>query len=869
MYFRPGCCIISRNNYDLLWSVVIQGEFGRLLEPSVYIINPYGFFLADAKQDIIRTHAYKHGHCSDRHGQESYIGKTRSFELDYSEFLNKFYLPDDGGGLVGYKSKKKIPMFFFEYGLDDDYNDDIIQPSDSTYEKWLNGTRRPEGTIWAEVIRSFDDGKLQKGLLATLNDNNLGTMMERFEISLEVGEPPDKLMFAKAITVQFHAIASGNGSAPNSVPAEYRKPPELKGFGTYLWEAKRNYRLMKLPGNEECQLANYFVCNNIGTSSAVFPHRIRGKYIEDATLPKIRKFDRRGEIRDAILIGACGYGKTLMLQHLFLEAADHTHETGILPIFAELRDFSSEHGDLLTFLAAAVQRFDLEFSKDKLVDLLEKGQAGILLDGLDEMDPVETNYFQRKLADFCHHYSNNQVVISSRQCSAISGIRGFTKLYIHPMDDDQSLKLIDKLLYDVEDAKAKEIILSFMDASKGYVRRNGFVATNPMLLTIIVKHYEEIQKLNGDKTRFYELLYDMLIRGHDEDKESFDRFFHSVGSSDEFTEVFREFCTLAYMDGIYEFDHRSFEKYFRQLKSRSSLQNQVIFTLTNFQHDVCATACMMYEQESGIYYIDPGFQDYFFAEYYYQQDTDATKDMGRKLWDRRVNSFRNLDALIMFHEIADEKVETCILLPYLESIFKGKSDDEAFLRYLSYGYGEVKYILLDKPQIDRFLKKPPQAEKFDMIPEPNHPKNVIIGLLYDILDLPNTFVIGSMDEIVAPDESTTHYIAGFYDNVEDSENEDIQHRWLRALPLMIEHIGDNQYIQDMESVPFPVSDDSTGHAAVFGYAYKVDPLSLLDKPDKQKAFLEVCNDASVRSIYETVKEFYQTVAEKQKVNEYR
>ena len=67
---------------------------------------------------------------------------------------------------------------------------------------------------------------------------------------------------------------------------------------------------MKLPGNEECQMSSYFVCNNIGTSSAVFPHRIRGNYIEEATLQKIRKFDRRGEIRYAILIGACGYGKT-------------------------------------------------------------------------------------------------------------------------------------------------------------------------------------------------------------------------------------------------------------------------------------------------------------------------------------------------------------------------------------------------------------------------------------------------------------------------------------------------------------------------------------------------------------------------------
>ena len=47
-------------------------------------------------------------------------------ELEYCDFLQKFYLPNDGGGLVGYKAKKKISMFFFEYGLDDEYDDEIM-----------------------------------------------------------------------------------------------------------------------------------------------------------------------------------------------------------------------------------------------------------------------------------------------------------------------------------------------------------------------------------------------------------------------------------------------------------------------------------------------------------------------------------------------------------------------------------------------------------------------------------------------------------------------------------------------------------------------------------------------------------------------
>lgn len=788
--------------------------------------------------------------------------------MDFWEFLQKFYLPDDGGGIVGYKAKKKVPMFFFENALDEGYDENVIDQSDSTYEKWTDGKRRPAGSVWAELIKNFNDGKLQKALLGSLSDKTLQRVMGRFDIKLEVGENPDKMMFAKAVTAQFKAIASGGGSAKNIVPDEYRKPPELKGYGTYIREAKRKFRSMKLPGESESQLNEFFVCNNIGTSSAVFPHRIRGNYIENATLPKLRNFDRRGETRDVILIGACGYGKTLMLQHLFLEAADHVSETGLLPLFAELRNYMAQSGDLVDFLVYTVQEFDRSFTREKMEDLLERGQAGILFDGLDEMDPLETNNFQRKLSELIHHYSNNQVIISSRQCSAISGIRNFTKLYIHPLNDDQTIQLIDKLLKDKEDSKAKETVLSFMDTTKGYVRRNGFLATNPMLLTIMVRNYEKFRDVGERKVAFYEVMYEVLIKGHDEDKESFDRFFHSVGSSDEFTQVFREFCALAYMEGVFVFDHRSFERFFKHLKSKKELRNPSKFELSAFEHDVCATACMMYEQESGIFYIDPGFQDYFFAEFYYFEDTEPTKEMGRALWDRKIDSFRNLDALKMLYEIAPEKVNVCIIQPYLENIFKGKENAEAFLRFLSNGFGDVKYTLLNKPLIDEYMSKPLKAEKFDFIPETNHTKNIIYGLICEILNIPNTFVIGSFEQEVEQD-SATHFHAGFYDEVRDFDIPGAEGKiWLRGMKHDVSHIGDQQYFQDLEVTPFPVT-DNTGQAVCFGYDYTVNPMSLVDNPDKAKFLIELCNEAKLGRMYERLKAYYTKLIELQKINDYR
>ena len=93
----------------------------------------------------------RYGHFTDRHGQSDFF-ESRMINLEFSEFLQRFYLPDDGGGISNYKAKKKVPMFFFDNVLDEGYDESIICPSDSTYEKWLTGTRKPDSSVWAETI---------------------------------------------------------------------------------------------------------------------------------------------------------------------------------------------------------------------------------------------------------------------------------------------------------------------------------------------------------------------------------------------------------------------------------------------------------------------------------------------------------------------------------------------------------------------------------------------------------------------------------------------------------------------------------------------------------------------------------------------
>ena len=786
--------------------------------------------------------------------------------MNYSDFFLKFYLSRSEGGLLGCRSKKRIPEFFFTSALDEEYLS-VLPTSDSTYEKWFDGKRNPDGDVWATLNNHFDDDKLLKALLRTLNESKLRVVMGNFEIGLADDEVPILRQFAIAVRDQFQALAAGNGEAENIVPEAYKKTPEPVSYGAYIKSAVNKFKWMRLPGEHECLMSEFFVCNNIGTSSAVFPHRIRGQYIENATLEKIRTYDSRGEVRHALLIGGCGYGKTLMLQHLFIEAAGQRDTTGFFPVFAELRNFSSRYNDLVLFIVDTVKEYDPTFTEAAARDILEKGQAQILLDGMDELDPHEVKDFQRRLAELCQRFSNNMVVITSRQCSAINSLRGFVKLYIHPLDDNQIEELIDKLLIGEQDEAAKNTVLSFLDPVRGYVRKNGFVATNPMLLTIMVRNYGKLKDFNGNKIHFYELMYNALIRGHDEEKLAFDRFFHSVDSGDEFTRVFREYCALAFMDGVFEFDHRSFEKYFNMLKCRDALINPTRFQLQAFQHDVCATACMMYEQESGIYYIDPGFQDYLFAEYYYFADSDPTKAMGRSLWARKPNSFRNLDALRMLYQMSEDKMEVCVLLPFLDCIFKGRADDEAFLRYLKYGYGDISYTVYDELAIQQCMKGL-NIERFDAAPDGNEIRSIVLAVLLDKLGLPNAFVIGTFESTVKREDGATHFLSGYLTKTLQRPGE-IGHFELRTMKHDICYLNNQGYFEALEYAPTPVVYD-TGNPVCFGYVYKINPMSLSTKSEQYKLLMEMAK--GVDDIYKTfieVKNHYKQIAEQQKRNDYR
>lgn len=662
-------------------------------------------------------------------------------KLKFDEFFLNFYISRSSGGLINHRAKKKIVEFLIMAAIPEK-SWGILPTSDSSYEKWLNGTRTFDPAVWQEIAEKYKEDRFLEMVIKELNDGVLVTVMDRFGIKVATVNEIDKELFIVAVGNQFHEIAKGSGSADNIVKNIYENTKSKKLFPVYGQKALAEYSKVKTNFSDElCDMEKVFICNTLSTVDSAYSRRglpARGTVIQDATLDKIAE-----QSNMVALIANGGMGKTMMLRHLFVESMKKYSETGVMPILVELRDYRFAGCDLFNSIVKSVNLFDVSFNERAAEKVLRAGKCQILLDGLDEIDPSDIVGFQHGLRDMIKTYPLNQYVITSRECDVAKSIGFRSRLYLMPFDEKQTGDLIDKLVSD--DSIKAEITRNL---NEGYLNKHGEFASNPMLLTFCIMNYPSYQSFYDRPHEFYRSAYDTISSDHDLEKSPLDRVFRSVDSRDDFTDVFREFCAVSYVERKFQFNKMTFEAIFKKLKSTKQVANPRIMNKTNFLHDACATACMMYEAKSDILYIDPGFQQFLFAEYNYFADPEEVEAMGKKLWTVPESEFNGGIAFEMLYELSDEKVEVCLDLPYLDMVFKDKTDEESFNAFLVHGFREIKSALIDRGAIAEYEQKSGIIGKY-AIASKSEPKSVILSMMLKRLNMdmddPSAMIVPSID----------------------------------------------------------------------------------------------------------------------------
>nr|MBW4614859.1 HEAT repeat domain-containing protein [Desmonostoc vinosum HA7617-LM4] len=235
-----------------------------------------------------------------------------------------------------------------------------------------------------------------------------------------------------------------------------------------------------------------------------------------------------------VLLGAPGSGKTTLMSYFAVMLAQQQPEklelkadTNLLPILVKVRDLArQENKSILEYLNQFVQRNLLvkQLPPSFFEYWLEKGQALILLDGLDEVADLGKRYeVVSQIEEFLGKFSQNRVIITSRPAGYRRDFfhtEDFPHYQLQPFDDNKIEEFInrwyDSRIVDLLEAQRRKDSLRKALTDNNRIK---LLAKNPLLLTIIalIHRYEAI--LPKERHKLYEKAVETLLGSWDSNKE--------------------------------------------------------------------------------------------------------------------------------------------------------------------------------------------------------------------------------------------------------------------------------------------------------------------------------------------------------------
>ena len=476
---------------------------------------------------------------------------------------------------------------------------------------------------------------------------------------------------------------------------------------TFLYEMQRDFY-------------GFFVCNDVKRRETVYRGERRNDRKDDRVIENACIDSFEEEHRFIVLSGTGGMGKSMMMTHFMLDTIDKNKETGEVPVFVLLRDYNPAAGDLIDFIFGELKRHDVDLHLSDLVELLQSGKGVILFDGLDEIKSENCRRFYKEMENLADSYPEASYIVSSRPTMNFRGLSRFTVYDLQPFSQEQAVEMVGKLDQSVVDPIIqKDFIMDLRNNRFGFDwrERKDFLG-NPLFLTILLLAYEGNHDIPTERYLFYEQAYDAMAKKHDAAK-ALTREFATGLNSREFQNYFGEFCTITYEQEKYDFTPEEISAYFQEVIEANELDT----TPEAFIEDVTGKICLIYKDGGKYYFIHRSFQEYFVA-YFFSRQLEQRYGAVLDIFQRRDSADHDSVVLPMLFDMEQNKTELCIIIPFLEQVFKDKNDDEAYEHFLEYFYPIICY---EQGDVTDFSMGTSESSIYEFIADKYNFKEMIDG----------------------------------------------------------------------------------------------------------------------------------------------
>lgn len=447
-------------------------------------------------------------------------------------------------------------------------------------------------------------------------------------------------------------------------------------YSTYLHRAENKYREQKTFLYETRRpFYDFFVCNDIkGRGTSIFSgpgRRQRRDYptIKDACIGKFPE-----DSHFIILSGTGGLGKSMMMTHFMLDTISKNSVDGRVPVFANLRDYDPDKGDVIDFLFDEFKRHDPHLQLQDLIALLIDGKAVILMDGLDEIKGEYRDKYSKEIGYMVDSYPDSVYVISSRPTMNFRAFDRFAVYDLQPFSQDQAIRMVERLDENVIDPDTQKDFIEDIRHNRfrfGYDEKVEFLG-NPLFLTIMLLAYEENHDIPKQRYKFYEQAYDAMARKHDATK-NLTRDFATGLDEERFKYYFGEFCAATYEQEQYDFTPAEIRDCFQMVIDMNELDT----TPDKFIEDITGKICLIYRDGENYYFVHRSFQEYFTA-YFFSKQLEQSYDAILEMLLERDETDQDSMVLPMLYAMDKKKTELCIILPFLKTIFENGDNNYGY-----------------------------------------------------------------------------------------------------------------------------------------------------------------------------------------------
>ena len=457
-----------------------------------------------------------------------------------------------------------------------------------------------------------------------------------------------------------------------------------EGWDEYIKTLKNDFSKVRIyyDPDREYSFKEIYIPSSVST---IDPYGIRTAYEKEYKFdfPTVKRMSQYS--RNLLISGAGGLGKTMLLRHLLLDAIENDAEH--VPIFISVRNFTDEQDSFFDFIYEQSKLYYFQLEKEKLLKTFSSEQCILFLDGFDEIPFEHLKSFIRQYNKFIRVDFGNIIIMSSRPVSGAMP-NHFAKLYLLPFDSTQACQLVDKLTaiqhnYVLCEKFKAELKTNLLDTHSDYTE-------NPLLLTLMLRIYEQNGNVPKEKFDFYYNAYEVLSHKHDALKEDggFSRPYRTGLTPTDFAYFFQRFCAYSLLlDGQVAFTESEMLKYFERIIENS--ENRWNFELKDFIYDATSSTGLMYLQGNKYIFIHRSMQEFFCAWFLSKQEDSILYDIVMELQKHG----RGLvwETLELLDERIHYKMEKYVYLPYFNSIFLNKKDDEAYLDFLFRFFNIIRY----------------------------------------------------------------------------------------------------------------------------------------------------------------------------------